>query len=176
MSLTRKTTASIYYTFQVPRDADKLHTVGLHLSLQGVGPGCLSHYSRCPWDPYPLKLSRNTSQRIDIALGPTQSSHQVSLEKPGKSTYPKEGRTQKPTSFLNQASCNLGAASSRGDVSLHTTWMCWQSGCQKGSSNSRKILLLVPKPIFLIASAFSVGSGGSKKVSRRSLRKPGIHK
>lgn len=61
-------------------------------------------------------------------------------------------------------------------MSSHTTWMNWQSGSQKGSSNSRKILLLVPKPIFLMASAFWVGSGGSKKVSRHSLRKPGIHK
>lgn len=68
-----------------------------------------------------------------------------------------------------------GAASCKGDASSHTTWMCWQPGSQKGSANSRKILLLVPKPTFLMASAFSVGSGGSKKVSRRSLRKPGIH-
>lgn len=91
-------------------------------------------------------------------------------------TYSKEGRTKKPMSFLNQTCCSSDVTSCRGDVSSHTTWMYWQSGSQKGSSNSRKILLLVPKPIFLIASAFSVGSGGSKKVSRCSLRKPGIHK
>ena len=89
-------------------------------------------------------------------------------------TYAKAGRTTKPMSFRNQASCSSGAASSRGDVSSHTSWISWQSGSQKGSSNSRKILLLVPKPIFLIASAFSAGRGGSKKVSRCSLRKPGI--
>lgn len=105
---------------------------------------------------------------------PRRAHTQASSEKPGKNTHWKGGRTQKPISFLNQASCSAGAASSRGDVSSHTTWMCWQSGSQKGSLNSRKILLLVPKPIFLIASTFSVGSGGSKKVSRCFFKKPEI--
>lgn len=57
-------------------------------------------------------------------------------------------------SFLNQVSWSERAVSCKGDVSSHTTWMNWQSGSQKGSSNSKKILLLVPKPSFLMASAF----------------------
>lgn len=89
--------------------------------------------------------------------------------------YWKEGRTRKQISFLSQASCSVGAVASRGDASSHTTWIIWQSSSQKGSLNSRKILLLVPKPNSLMASAFSAGSGSSKKVSRHSLRKSGIH-
>ena len=84
----------------------------------------------------------------------------------------KEGWTKNPMSFLNQVSWSERAVSCKGDVSSHTTWMNWQSGSQKGSSNSKKILLLVPKPSFLMASAFLAGSGGSKKVSWCSLRKP----
>lgn len=108
--------------------------------------------------------------------GLSELTPEASSQKLKKHTYSEEGRTKKPMSFLNQTCRSSEATSSRGDASSHTTWMYWQSGSQKGSSNSRKILLLVPKPIFLIASAFSVGSGGSKKVSRCSLRKPAIHK
>lgn len=106
---------------------------------------------------------------------PTQKAVEPARQSEREHTYWKEGRTRKPISFLSQASRSVGAASSRGDASSHTSWMSWQSGSQKGSVNSRKILLLVPKPIFLMASAFSAGSGGSKNVSRCSLRKPGIH-
>lgn len=90
--------------------------------------------------------------------------------------YRKAGRTRKPISFRSQASCRAGVVSCRGDAPSHATWISWQSGSQKGSANSRKILLLVPKPSLLMASAFPAGSGGSKKVSSRSLRNPGIHR
>lgn len=55
-------------------------------------------------------------------------------------------RTTNPMSFLNQLASRSALDSSRGDSSSQTASRscCW--GSQKGCSNSRKILLLVPKP------------------------------
>lgn len=107
---------------------------------------------------------------------PTPQAEEQPASAGARGAYRKAGRTRKPISFRSQASGRAGAASCRGDAPSHATWISWQSGSQKGSANSRKILLLVPKPSLLMASAFPAGSGGSKKVSSRSLRKPGIHR
>lgn len=83
-------------------------------------------------------------------------------------------RTTNPMSFLNQLASRSALGSLRGDSSSHTTSRscCW--GSQKGCSNSRKILLLVPKPRRRMASAFRSGRGGWKKSWWCSLRKPTV--
>lgn len=153
-----------------------MHSVGFRLSHRGQDQGvCQSSVLWGALGISSIKPPRNATQGMDTLLDPNPKGVEPARQSKREHTYWKEGRTRKPISFLSQESRSVGAASSRGDASSHTSWMSWQSGSQKGSVNSKKILLLVPKPIFLMASAFSAGSGGSKNVSRCSLRKPGIH-
>lgn len=153
-----------------------MHSVGFRLSRRGQDQGvCQSSVLGVPLGYPALSPPEMPHKESTHCWIPTQKAVEPAHQSEREHTYWKEGRTMKPISFLSQASRSEGAASSRGDASSHTSWMSWTSGSQKGSLNSRKILLLVPKPIFLMASAFSAGSGGSKNVSRCSLRKPGIH-
>lgn len=81
-------------------------------------------------------------------------------------------RTIKPGIFWNQVACKSMDGCASGDSPSHAISSISQSGSQNGCSNSKKILLFVPKPRFLIAAIFWEGSGGQKKVLPCSLRKP----
>lgn len=110
-----------------------------------------------PWDPHCLTGHQRPQERLE-ALDMTKMLLHIAQKMPEPSahdapsltllaTYCSGGwRTTNPMSFLNQLASRSALGSSRADSSSHTTSRscCW--GSQKGCSNSRKILLLVPKP------------------------------